>query len=385
VILGIPKEIMAEENRVAAIPETVVKYVQKGFTVLVESGAGRGIFIDDEEYKKVGAEIIANVEELFKAADVILKVKQPEFNEKFQKHEIDMLRKDSILITFLHPAAPASRQNVLMLEERGVTALTMDGIPRTSRAQRMDALTSMSTVTGYRAVLMAAMALPKFIPMIGTAVGMIKPATFLILGSGVVGLQSIATSKRLGAVVQVVEIRKDAQKEAESLGAKIVGFDVPDDLAKGPGGYAKALPEEWVEKERQMLEPLVAAADVVVLSALVPGETAPILITKEMVAAMKPGSVIIDVSIDQGGNCAATEPGKEIMVNNVKVSGLQNIPGRMASHSAWMYANNMYYFVENAFKDGKTLDLDDDIVQSALTCREGQCVHNGTLKALGRA
>jgi NAD(P) transhydrogenase subunit alpha len=376
---------MAEENRVAAIPETVVKYVQKGFTVLVESGAGRGIFIDDDEYKKAGAEIITNVEELFKLADVILKVKQPEFNEKVQKHEIDMLRNDSILITFLHPAAPASRQNVLMLEERGVTALTMDGIPRTSRAQRMDALTSMSTVTGYRAVLMAAMALPKFIPMIGTAVGMIKPATFLIVGSGVVGLQSIATAKRLGAIVQVVEIRKDAQKEAESLGAKIVGFDVPDDLAKGPGGYAKALPAEWVEKERQLLQPLVAAADAVVLSALVPGETASILITKEMVAAMKPGSVIIDVSIDQGGNCAATEPGKEIMVNNVKVSGLQNIPGRMAFHSAWMYANNMYYFVENAFKDGKTLDLDDDIVRSALTCREGQCVHNGTLKALGRA
>jgi NAD(P) transhydrogenase subunit alpha len=385
VILGIPKEIMADENRVAAIPETVVKYVQKGFKVLVESGAGSGIFIDDEEYKKAGAEIIADVEDLFQRADVILKVKQPEFNNKVQKHEIDMLRNDSFLITFLHPAAPASRQNVLKLEEKGVTALTMDGIPRTSRAQRMDAWTSMSTVTGYRAVLMAAMALPKFIPMIGTAIGVIKPATFLVLGCGVVGLQAAATAKRLGAVIQVVDIRKDAQKEAESLGAKIVGFDVPEEIAKGPGGYAKALPTEWLEKERQALHQLVSAADAVVLSALVPGETAPSLITKEMISSMKPGSVIIDVSIDQGGNCAATVPGKEIVVNNVRVSGLQNIPGRMASHSAWMYSHNMFYFVENAFKDGKKLDLNDDIVQSTLTCRDGKCLHNGTLKALGRA
>lgn len=382
--LGIPKEIMAEENRVAAIPETVAKFVQKGYSVVVESGAGRGIFIDDEEYRKAGAVVVSDTEEVFKTADVILKVKQLEFNEKLQKHEIDMLRDDSILITFLHPAAPGSRKNVEMLEARGITALTMDGIPRISRAQRMDALTSMSTVTGYRAVLMAAIALPKMISMTSTAVGVIKPATFLVIGCGVVGLQAIATAKRLGAIVHTVDIRREAREQAETLGATIGGFDVPDDLAKGPGGYAKALPAEWIEKERQLLQPLVAAADAIVLSALVPGETAPLLITHEMVASMKPGSVIIDVSIDQGGNCVATQPGKEVLVNNVKVSGLQNIPGRVAADSSWMYANNMFYFVENAFKDGKTLDIDDEIVRSSLVCRNGQCVHNGTLKALGR-
>lgn len=383
-ILGIPKEIMAEENRVAAIPETVTKYVQAGHKVMVETLAGQGIFRSDEEYAKAGAEVVQDVTEIFSRADVVLKVKQPEFNEKVGKHEIEMLNPNSVLVTFLHPAAPGSRKNVEMLEARGITALTMDGIPRTSRAQRMDALTSMSTVTGYRAVLMAAMALPKMIPMTSTAVGVIRPGTFLVVGCGVVGLQAVATAKRLGAIVQIVDIRKEAREQAETLGATVGGFDVPDDLAKGPGGYAKALPAEWMEKERLLLKPLVAGADAIVLSALVPGETAPVLITNEMVASMKPGSVIIDVSIDQGGNCEATQPGKEILVNSVKVSGLQNIPGRAAFHSSWMYAHNMYYFVENAFKDGKTLNLDDEIVRGALVCRDGKCVHNGTLKALGR-
>jgi NAD(P) transhydrogenase subunit alpha len=383
-ILGIPREIMVEENRVAAIPETVAKYVQAGHKVLVETLAGQGIFRSDSEYEQAGAEIVNDVTQVFSRANVVLKVKQPEYNEKVGKHEIEMLNSNSVLITFLHPAAPGSRKNVEMLEARGITALTMDGIPRISRAQKMDALTSMSTVTGYRAVLMAAIALPKMIPMTSTAVGVIKPATFLVIGCGVVGLQAIATAKRLGAIVHTVDIRREAREQAETLGAAIGGFDVPDDLAKGPGGYAKALPAEWIEKERQLLQPLVAAADAVVLSALVPGETAPLLITNEMVASMKPGSVIIDVSIDQGGNCVATQPGKEILVNNVKVSGLQNIPGRVAADSTWMYANNMFYFVENAFKDGKTLDINDEIVRSSLVCRNGQCVHNGTLKALGR-
>lgn len=383
-ILGIPKEIMADENRVAAIPETVEKYVKKGFTVLVESSAGQGIYRTDDEYAKAGAEIVLDVEELFKRTDVVLKVKQPEFNEQKAKHEIDMLKPESILVTFLHPAAPSSKQNVLMLEEKGITSLTMDGIPRTSRAQRMDALTSMSTVTGYRSVIMAAMALPKFIPMIGTAIGAIRPATFLVLGSGVVGLQAIATAKRLGAVVQVVEVRQEAQKEAESLGAKVVGMNVPQELAKGAGGYARALPPEWIEKEKELLRVLIRDADVVILSALVPGETAPVLITNDMLDNMKPGSVIVDVAIDQGGNCEATEPGKEISLKGVKVSGLQNIPGRMASHSAWMYANNMYYFIENAFKNNCTLDLNDDIVRNALVTYQGKVVHAGTLKALNR-
>jgi NAD(P) transhydrogenase subunit alpha len=384
-ILGVPKEIMAEEKRVAATPETVEKYVAKGFAVIVESNAGKGIFRDDSEYEKAGAEIVKDARKLFETADVILKVKQPEFNESLGLHEIDMMQRAGILVTFLHPAAPASRGNVEKLQERGLTAFTMDGIPRISRAQKMDALTSMSTVTGYKAVLMAANSLPKFIPMIGTAIGMVKPARFLVIGCGVVGLQAIATAKRLGAVVSAVEIREDAQVEAVSLGARIAGFTVPQEIAKGTGGYARTLPAEWLEKERDYLKPFISESDVVILSALVPGEVAPVIITEDMVSLMRPGSVIIDISIDQGGNCAATEPGLEVKRNDVVISGIQNIPGRVAVHSSWLYANNMFHYVENLFKNGKgEIDFADEIVKSSLVTYQGKLVHEGTLKALGK-
>ena len=382
-ILGIAKEIMEKENRVAAIPDTVEKFVKKGYRVLVESGAGRGIFIEDSQYQKAGAEIVKDVQELFATADVILKVKQPEFNHTIGKHEIEMMRNDTILITFLHPAAPASFENVMRLKAKGLTAFTMDGIPRTSRAQRMDALTSMSTVTGYRSVILAASHLPKFIPLIGTAIGTIKPANILIIGAGVVGLQAIATAKRLGAVVHVMDILDEARAAGESLGAKAAGFDVPQNIAKGEEGYAKALPEEWLEKERALLKTLVPDIDVIILSALVPGEKAPCLITEDMVSIMKPGSVFIDVSVDQGGNCSVTEPGKEVVKHGVTISGLQNIPGRMAVHASWLYANNMYYYVENLFKErpGK-IDFEDDIVKNSLVTYQGKIVHQGTIKAM---
>ncbi len=384
-IIGIPKEIMAEEKRIAAMPESVEKYVGMGYQVLVGSGAGAGIFRSDEEYVQAGAEVVEDVEKLFSLSDVILKVKQPEFDERTGKHEIEMMQQKTTLITFLHPAAPTSRKNVEMLEQKGITALTMDGIPRISRAQKMDALTSMSTITGYKSVLMAANSFPRFVPMMGTAIGMIKPANFLVVGIGVVGLQAIATAKRLGGVVKAVDIRKEAQKEAESLGAKVAGFDVPQELAMGKGGYAKALSPDWLEKERAHLAPVVSDSDVVILSALVPGEVAPTLITGEMVSSMKPGSVIVDVSIDQGGNCEWTEPGSEILKNEVKISGLQNIPGRMAVHASWLYSNNMLHFVENAFKNsGNELDLEDEIVKSSLVTYHGKIVHHGTLIALGR-
>ncbi|HDR14968.1 MAG TPA: NAD(P) transhydrogenase subunit alpha [Desulfobacteraceae bacterium] len=384
-IIGIPKEIMAEEKRVAAIPETVEKYIGKGCRVIVGSGAGDGIFRSDEDYVQAGAEVIEDVEKLFSLSDVILKVKQPEVDERTGKNEIEMMEKKTVLITFLHPAAPTSRKNVELLEEKGITALTMDGIPRISRAQKMDALTSMSTITGYKSVLMATNSFPRFVPMMGTAIGMIKPANFLIVGTGVVGLQAVATAKRLGGVVRTVDIRKDAQKESESLGAKVAGFDVPQDLAMGEGGYARTLPPEWLEKERAHLAPVVADTDVMILSALVPGEVAPKLITGEMVAAMRPGSVIVDVSIDQGGNCELTEPGREIFSGDVKICGLQNIPGRMAVHASWLYSNNMFHFVENAFKNnGDELDLEDEIVKSSLVSYHGKIVHHGTLIALGR-
>ncbi|MBN1219933.1 MAG: NAD(P) transhydrogenase subunit alpha [Anaerolineae bacterium] len=385
-IIAIPKEIMSEEKRVAAIPETVEKLVKMGFKVTVETKAGEGIFCGDEEYTQAGAEIITDVASLYAQADIILKVKEPRHNDRVNKHEIEMMKGESILITFLHPAAPFSHKNIKMLRDKGITSFTMDSIPRTSKAQRMDALTSMSTVTGYKAVLIAANRLPKFIPMIGTAIGSIKPANFLVVGVGVVGLQAIATVKRLGGIITVVDIRPEAREAASSLGAKIGGFEAPPELAIGKWGYARALPAEWLAKEREALTPLLAESDAVILSALIPGEVAPILITDEMVAKMKAGSVIVDVSIDQGGNCAITEAGQEIIKHNIFISGLQNIPGRMPVHATWLYANNIFNYVENLFKKGVgELDLEDEIVQNSLVTRHGKIVHAGTLKALGEA
>jgi len=382
--LGIPREVLGKEQRVAALPEQVRKYRDMGFEVLVEASAGKGALHGDVEYEEAGARLVPDPESLFAQADVILKVKQPCLNEALGKHEVEMMRGGAILVTFLHPAAPPNHGMVKMLRDRNITALTMDGIPRISRAQRMDALTSMSTVTGYKSVLIAANLFPKFIPMIGTAIGTVKSAKFLVVGVGVVGLQAIATAKRLGGAVKAVDINEAARKSADSLGAKIAGFDVPAELAMDEEGCAKALPPEWLAKEQEALRPLVEESDIVILSALVPGEVAPLLITEEMVAAIKPGSVIVDVAVDQGGNCAVTEPASEITRHGVTVLGLWNIPGSMPVHASWLYANNMLHYVENLFKNGPDHpDFDDDIVKHSLVTLEGKIVHPGALKAIG--
>jgi len=383
-LVVIPKEILHAEKRVAAVPETVKKLREKGFDVAVQAGAGAGIYIDDVEYEKAGAKVIKDVEALFAKADIILKVKQPIFNDAKKKHEVDMMPKGSTLVTFLHPAAPDSHDMVRKLRDRQITAFTMDGIPRISRAQRMDALTSMSTVTGYRAVLDAAQHLPRFVPMIGTAIGAIKPANVLVVGAGVVGLQAIATAKRLGAVVKAWDIREAARTEAGGLGAKVVGFDVPKELAIAEGGYAKLLPKDWLSKEQAAIQDVVAESDIVVLSALVPGSLAPVIVKKEAVRRMKPGSVVVDVSIDQGGNCELTKPSQEVVENNVRVCGIQNIPGRTAMHATWLYANNMFYYIDNLFKKASgSPDLDDEIVRESLVTMKGKIVYKPALEAMG--
>jgi len=382
-IIGIPKEILKNEKRVAAVPKTVSGYVKLGFKVLVEASAGEGVFESDNAYLQSGAEIVTDVFDLYRRADIILKVKEPCLNNKVGIHELDMLKEGSTLITFLHPAAPSNHDMVRKLRDKQITAFTMDGIPRTPRAQRMDALTSMSTITGYKSVLIAANFIPIFVPMIGTSIGMVKPANFLVIGTGVVGLQAIATARRLGGVIKAVDIRQAAREEAATLGAKIAGFDVPEKIALGEGGYAGSLSDEWLNKEREALQPLLGEAHVIILCALVPGEVAPILITESMFESIKPGTAIIDVSIDQGGNFALTEPGNEIVKNNVYICGIRNIPGSVPVHSTWLYANNMYYYVENLFKKGlKNIDFEDDIVRHSLVTRQGKIFHTGTLKSM---
>lgn len=383
-IIGIPKEIMHDENRVAATPETVARFVADGASVLVESSAGEGAFFHDESYKAAGAEIISDVSELYKRAEVILKVKEPLFNSEKNCSEIELMHKGQYLITFIHPASPVNHEMVKAMAAQGIIGLTLDGIPRISRAQNMDALTSMSTCAGYKGILMGASDIAKFMPQIFSAVGVIQPCNVMVIGTGVAGLQALATAKRLGAVIYAADIRPAAIENAKSLGAKIVATNIPADLAVAEGGYAKALSAEWQAKERDMIRDVVKNMDIIFCSALVQSHIAPILLSDEMVASMKPGSAIVDISIDQGGNCAITTPGETSVKHGVTIEGIKNIPGMLPTSSTLMFAKNIYNLTKYLTKDGKiTLDMKDEIVAKILTTKDGKIVHEGAREAMG--
>lgn len=385
-IIGILKEIMHGERRVSAIPETVKKMVGDGAKVLVETGAGIGSYYPDKEYQEAGAILVNDPEEIYRQADVILKVKEPQFNHEKNKHEIDMMHKGQYLITFIHPAAPVNHDMVKRMAANGIIGLTLDGIPRISRAQNMDALSSMSTCAGYKGIIMAADDIAKFIPLIGSAVGMIKPATVFVIGTGVAGLRAIATAKGLGAVVYSADIRPDANEQAQSLGAKIIETGVPVEVAVSPDGkHANALPEKWIKVERENLKEIVSKADIIFCSALVQGKLAPVIVTDEMVASMKPGSAIVDISIDQGGNCEITTPGERDVKHGVIIEGIKNIPGMLPTSSTWMFAHNIYNLLKFLTKNGKVeLDMEDEIVTSILVTRDGKLVHKGALEAMAQ-
>lgn len=383
-VIGIPKEIMHDEGRVSAIPETVKKLVADGNKVLVEKGAGVGSFFPDADYAAAGAELVDDVADLYKRSDLILKVKEPLYNEAKKCHEIDMMHKGQYLITFIHPASPVNHEMVKKMAKQGVIGLTLDGVPRISRAQNMDALTSMSTCAGYKGILMAASDLPKFMPQIFCAVGMIKPVNALVIGVGVAGLQALATAKRLGAVTYAMDIRPAALEQATSLGAKPIDPGVPAELAMAPGGYAQRLPDEWLEKERQLLAEKIKDMDVVFCSALIPGKLAPVIVTEEMVKSMKPGSVIVDIAIDQGGNCEITPAGSREVKHGVVLEGIKNIPGMLPTSSTWMFAHNIYNLTKFLTKNGKIeLDFNDEIVKSILVTWDGEIVHAGAREAMG--
>ena len=383
-IIGIVKEIMHGEGRVSAIPETVAMYCADGFRVLVEKGAGSGALFPDADYARAGAELLDDCEAVYRQADLILKVKEPLFNSSKGRHELDMMHAGQYLITFIHPASPVNHAMIKTMAQRGIIGLTLDGVPRISRAQKMDALTSMSTCAGYKGMLIAASDLTKFMPQIFTAVGMIKPCNVMVIGTGVAGLQALATGKRLGAVTHAVDIRPAAVEQATSLGAKIVASGVPAEVAVGPGGYANHLSEEWLARERAAIREAVTGMDVIFCSALVPSRLAPVLLTADMVAAMAPGSVIVDISIDQGGNCALTEPGGTCVKHGVTIEGIKNIPGLLPTSSTWMFARNMYHLVKYLVRDGRmALDRSDEIVAGIVTTIDGKVVHEGALEAMG--
>ena len=383
-IIGIPKEIMHDEARVAATPDSVKKYVADGHKVLVEKGAGVGALHSDDAYAAAGAVMCDTAQQVYDEAELILKVKEPLFNENTGKHEVDMMHKGQYLITFIHPAAPVNHEMVKHMAEAGIISMAIEGVPRISRAQSMDALTSMSTCAGYKGILMATSDLTKFVPMMPTAAGMIKPCNVLVAGVGVAGLQALATAKRLGAKTFAIDIRPAAAEQATSLGAKLVESGVDPALAIGQGGYALELPEDVLAAERELIAKVLPDMDIVFLSALVPGRLAPILITEDMVKTMKPGSVIVDIAIDQGGNCSITPPGAREIKHGVILEGIKNIPGMLAESSTFMYAANMYNLVKYLTKDG-TLNLDesDDIVSGMLTTKDGKVVHAGALAAMG--
>ena len=383
-IIGIPKEIMHSENRVSATPDSCEKLIKDGHQVLVEKGAGLGAYFHDEAYAAVGAAMYDDVHDVYRKADLILKVKEPLYNEKIACHEIDLMHSGQYLITFIHPASPVNHAMVKAMAAKGIVALTLDGVPRISRAQSMDALTSMSTCAGYKGMLIAANLLPAFMPQIFSAVGMIKPLNVLAIGVGVGGLQALATAKRLGAVTYAVDTRAAAREQAQSLGAKIIDINISEEQASGLDGYALNLSHELLEQERSLLAPHLPKMDVVFLGALVPGKLAPVIITNDMVKLMKPGSVVVDISIDQGGNCEGTVPGEVVQTNLVNLVGIKNIPGLLPASSTWMFSQNVYNLVKYLVKDGTiALDPSDPIVQGILTTQSGQVVHQGAREAMG--
>ncbi|MBD2776410.1 Re/Si-specific NAD(P)(+) transhydrogenase subunit alpha [Iningainema tapete] len=367
--LAVAKEIEVCERRVALIPDTVAKLVKQGVEVWVEAGAGERAFFSDEAYEKAGAKIIADTTTLWGEADILLKVSPPQEREN-GRSEIDMLRPGAVLIAFLNPLGNPSVAQQLV--ERKVTAFSMELIPRTTRAQSIDALSSQASIAGYKAVLIAAAALPKYFPMLTTAAGTIAPAKVFIMGAGVAGLQAIATARRLGAVVEAFDIRPAVKEEVQSLGAKFVEVKLEEETTAA-GGYAKEISEASKQRTQEVVTEHVKNADVVITTAQVPGKKAPILVTEEMVAQMKPGSVIVDLAAEQGGNCACTDPGKDIVWNGVTIIGPINLPSSMPVHASQLYAKNLTSLLQLLIKD-KALQINfaDDIINAACITHESE-------------
>lgn len=371
-IVGVPRETAAEERRVALVPDLVAKLAKAGLEVLIQPGAGSSAGFADAIYQKLGARL---EEDLFPQADVLLKVQPP------TEEEIGQLKEEAIVIGFLQPYANLA--GIQVLAERGVTAFAMELMPRITRAQPMDALSAMSTVSGYKAVLLAANHLPKFFPLLMTAAGTVSPARVFVVGAGVAGLQAIGTAKRLGAVVEAYDTRPVVKEQVESLGAKFIELALETKEAEAKTGYAKAQSEEFYQKQRQMMATYVAAGEAVITTALVPGQRAPILITEDMVQGMRPGSVIVDLAAEQGGNCALTQPGQTVVKYGVTILGPLNLPSTVPFHASQMYARTVTSYLLHLLKDGKIfLDLSDELTRGPLVTYQGEIAHEVVKSAL---
>lgn len=364
--VGVPRETASGERRVAIAPDVAKKLVSSGYQVLVEKGAGEAAYFYDGAFEEAGARLVDTDEAL--SADVVFKVAPP--NET----EARKMKKGGIYIGFLSPLDDPQVSQALAAQ--GVTALSMELVPRISRAQKMDALSAMSSIAGYKAVLAAATALPKFFPLLTTAADTIRPANVLVLGAGVAGLQAIATARRLGARVSAYDIRDAVKEEVESLGAKFVELEFETQKADDSGGYAKELAQEKAEQQTKLLVPHIGRSDVVITTALIPGRPAPVLVTADAVAAMAPGSIIVDLAAPNGGNCVHTEPGKEVTVGGVTIQGPLNLPSEAAVNASEMYGRTVTALLsEFADGDSFTPDFEDEIFQGACVTHAGDIVN----------
>jgi len=373
--VAVPRETGPNETRVALVPETVAKLAKAGVTVKVARGAGERAAFPDQQYAQAGASIVDEPAALLSDADLVITVGRPDDSA------LVAMPKRAVLLGLLAPIGdPAYVQHIA---DAGITALSMDAIPRITRAQSMDALSSQSNIAGYKAVLLGALALPKFFPMLTTAAGTIPPAKVLILGAGVAGLQAIATARRLGAVVSAYDTRAIVKEQVQSLGATFLEIDLGVD-AQTAGGYAKELTPEQIDKQRRFMVDAIGASDVVITTALVPGRPAPLLITEEAVAAMHPGAVIVDLAAEAGGNCALTKRGETVISpNGVQIIGQTNLPATMPYHASQLYSRNVQALLGQLLKDGQlNLDMSDEITAGTTIVHEGKIVHQPTLDAL---
>ncbi|MFQ5846072.1 MAG: Re/Si-specific NAD(P)(+) transhydrogenase subunit alpha [Candidatus Methylomirabilales bacterium] len=372
--VGVPKEIVPNESRVALVPDGVGPLVKEGTEVLVEAGAGASASFSDRGYAEAGATLVADARALLGQANVVLKVQPPVANGTLGRHEVELMQEGAALITMLQPSSHPDL--VQRLAERKITSFSMDCIPRIARAQKMDVLSSQGTVAGYKAALIAASSLGKFFPMLVTAAGTVPPAKVLVLGAGVAGLQAIATTRRLGAMVQAYDVRPAVKEQVESLGATFLELDVAGEEAEDAGGYARALSRESQDREKALLHQHVKGADIVITTALIPGKPAPILITREMVRDMKAGSVIVDLAAEMGGNCELTEPGRTATPHGVTIHGPLNVPSSMPVHASQMYSKNIVSFLLHLVRDTKLqLDFDDPITNDTCITHEGRVRH----------
>jgi NAD(P) transhydrogenase subunit alpha len=373
-IIGIPKESFPGERRVAMVPSVVPSLTKAGFEVVIQAGAGLDAGYPDNDYTEKGARILASREEVFKTADIIVQVLCHGSNDRTGKEDVPLYRQGQFLVGFLRPLG--ALETLQDIASKGVTSFSVEFMPRITRAQSMDALSSMSTICGYKAVLLAADTLPRLFPMLTTAAGTITPARVFIIGAGVAGLQAIATARRLGAVASAYDVRPAVKEQIQSLGGRFVELPIEAKDAQDERGYAKAQDDTFYQRQRELLSRVVAESDVVITTAVIPGKKPPVLVTEDMVKSMAPGSVIVDLAAERGGNCELTEASKIVVKHNVSIVGYINLASTVPYHASQMYARNISTFLTHLFKGGKPeLALDDEITRETMVTRGGQVVH----------